>query len=479
MRMRVYRFLLVLFVCSFIASTHSIVPIKSTPGLIVDPDDYATIQEAIDNATEGDTIFVRASTYFESLTIGKSLSLVGEARESTIINGNGAFEVIKIRADNISIIGFTIENGKADAINVADCENISIAGNTIRDSYHGIWISNSHNSTIVHNVVDVGHYGIVCGNFNHSVISNNTIKKAFEGIHLENSENNKIIHNNVANCTAIGIYTSGNEGIVVVSWNNVSDSYHGIIVKNAKHSTVTHNVVKSNGHWGILVNHLNNSVVSYNEVMDNFYGISLLRANNNTITNNDALGNYFGIGLESYSNNNLVDENIFSNGQRGIMMISSSSNNTITRNTVADNQDYGVFIGSSNNLFYHNNFMDNDNQVYMISEVNLWDNGCEGNYWSDYNGTDSDGDGIGDTPYVVDENNQDNYPLMNLYWNPADVNHDLKVDIFDVVLACSAYSSTPLDPNWNCHCDIAEPYGVIDIFDIVMIAGSYGEEYLP
>ncbi|MCK4478104.1 hypothetical protein KAU88_06220 [Candidatus Bathyarchaeota archaeon] len=67
---------------------------------------------------------------------------------------------------------------------------------------------------------------------------------------------------------------------------------------------------------------------------------------------------------------------------------------------------------------------------------------------------------------------------MSLYWNPADINHDLKVDIYDVVLACSAYTSTPLAPHWNPHCDITEPYGVIDIYDVVMICSSYGEDYL-
>jgi len=62
-------------------------------------------------------------------------------------------------------------------------------------------------------------------------------------------------------------------------------------------------------------------------------------------------------------------------------------------------------------------------------------------------------------------------------WNIADVNGDLKVDIVDVLLCANAYQATPLDPNWDLRCDIAEPYDIIDIFDIVMICSSYGEEY--
>ncbi len=65
------------------------------------------------------------------------------------------------------------------------------------------------------------------------------------------------------------------------------------------------------------------------------------------------------------------------------------------------------------------------------------------------------------------------------FWNLADINQDLKVDIFDVVLGINAYGSTPLDPNWDPRCDLVEPFDEIHIFDVVMICINYGEEYTP
>jgi hypothetical protein len=66
---------------------------------------------------------------------------------------------------------------------------------------------------------------------------------------------------------------------------------------------------------------------------------------------------------------------------------------------------------------------------------------------------------------------------MNPYWNVADFNHDLEVDIYDIVLLCGAYMSTPSDPNWVCCCDITEPCDIIDIFDVVLMVYYYGETY--
>jgi parallel beta-helix repeat protein len=116
-----------------------------------------------------------------------------------------------------------------------------------------------------------------------------------------------------------------------------------------------------------------------------------------------------------------------------------SSNNTIIENDIEANKDVGIYFwNSSDNSFYHNNFVNNTHQIYdghwdhpeqCLPSINFWDNDFPsgGNYWSDYNGTDlntdldqnaTGSDGIGDTPYTIDENNTDKYPLMRLWTSP-------------------------------------------------------------
>jgi parallel beta-helix repeat protein len=90
--------------------------------------------------------------------------------------------------------------------------------------------------------------------------------------------------------------------------------------------------------------------------------------------------------------------------------------NQIIANNIVDNGAGAEFVNSSNNIVYHNNFIDNSVLITSFStdDINFFDNGSEGNYWSSYHGEDNEGDGIGDTPYIINENNQDNYPIMNI-----------------------------------------------------------------
>jgi hypothetical protein len=149
----------------------------------------------------------------------------------------------------------------------------------------------------------------------------------------------------------------------------------------------------------------------------------------------------YGIGITG-SNNTLVGNYIVGTNGTAIIL-GTSSFNTIFGNHLANNK-LGISTQTLytagyvyDNTIYCNNFVNNSlnycNEVIIggTISVNIWDFNSVGNYWSDYGGTDADGNGIGETPYVIDTNNQDRYPLMN------------PVDITNVTLPFPSPSPTP------------------------------------
>jgi parallel beta-helix repeat protein len=146
-------------------------------------------------------------------------------------------------------------------------------------------------------------------------------------------------------------------------------------------------------------------------------GIFLHSSVQNEVNGNSVTDATSGITLE-FSDENIIDGNIIFGGFIGIRL-DDSTENTVRKNVVKDCEQLALSFWrtAAQNLFYINSFINNTRNVAEPTQwspavpINIWDNGTVGNYWGDYNGTDTNGDDIGDTPYVIDENNQDNYPL--------------------------------------------------------------------
>ena len=184
---------------------------------------------------------------------------------------------------------------------------------------------------------------------------------------------------------------------------------------------------------GIFLGSTTNSTISSNRISNNMNGITLDASSNNTVTGNTITNNEAGISVRwDSSNNTIIGNNITANNETGIYLAESESNSIIGNNITDSGRGvYTEYCGV--NTFHNNNFVNNTQQWYDIGftpwpiplqiSVSIWDDGEEGNYWSDYenkypDATELDGSGIWNTPYVLDESNQDNYPLMEHYIIP-------------------------------------------------------------
>ncbi|MGB9854585.1 MAG: CARDB domain-containing protein [Candidatus Bathyarchaeales archaeon] len=153
------------------------------------PADFHTIQEAVNAASSGDTILVRNGTYHETVVIDKSLSLIGEQRDTTVINGD-----VSIQTNNVSISGFT-----ANSFFLLSCANATVVDNVA----HEIYLRFSSNNVLCNNVVannsGTNAWGLKIEYSNNNIICNNTIVNNWGGIGFFGSENNLFYGNVIIN----------------------------------------------------------------------------------------------------------------------------------------------------------------------------------------------------------------------------------------------------------------------------------------
>lgn len=206
-------------------------------------------------------------------------------------------------------------------------------------------------------------------------------------------------------------YASNN----TISGNQITDTWQGIYLHASNNNRISHNNITANSGTGIYLDVAStaNNIHENNITANGGPGMYLFSASNNSISENYIANNNGGISLP-FSSGNVISGNMITANSADGIVLTTASNNCIIKNSVTQNNEYGIRLSSSSgNVFYHNNFVENTRQVFSAVSVNVWDDGYPsgGNFWSNYVGIDADGDGLGDTAYVIDENNTDRYPL--------------------------------------------------------------------
>ncbi|UCF08934.1 MAG: right-handed parallel beta-helix repeat-containing protein, partial [Thermoplasmata archaeon] len=291
----------------------------------------------------------------------------------------------------------------AGEVILANCTNIIVENQEFRNGSVGVQLGFSSDNTLINNSMLYIH-----GN----------------AVDIVNSDNNHIINNTIS---SDGSYS---HGIIVVGSknNNIKNNTilylygDGMNLHSSDGNNITGNNISYNGGEGIWLHSGSyRNTIKGNEFLSNDNRGVRVGDSGNNISCNIFYDNYMGITIGGHWNN--ITGNVISLNDYGIVLGSDAHN--VNNNTVTNN-DYGIFITEAfSNRIYHNNIINNTNQAYDdTSGGNQWDNGYPsgGNYWSDYDGFDNHSgpgqnepgpDGIGDTPYFIDGDSLDQYPLMD------------------------------------------------------------------
>ncbi len=304
------------------------------------PGNYSTIQAAINDANPGDTVFVYNGTYDETILVNKSIDLIGEDRDITIIDGGASGDVVSIVVDWVNISGFTIQHASNKGITIVSSSFVTVSDCNILNNDLGVFFQSSDDNQLVG-----------C-----------TIWENPNCIYLDAS-----LRNNISDNTVLA---------------NRSNNWDAIELRSSS----------------------NHNTLSGNIIQDSRYGVYVHASSNNIISGNVISGNWEGIRFFYSAIGNLIFNNFFEN-----------------TNNARDSYD---------NIW----------NVTKIEEVNIIGGRyLGGNFWHDYTGIDTDGDGLGDTQLPYNSNGNidpggDWLPLVNVppnepsNPNPANNSIDIEID---------------------------------------------------
>ncbi len=453
-------------------------PLLAPPGPItVDDDggkDYTTIQQAIDNASDGNIIQVYPGTYTENVNVTKQLTLtsVNGASVTYIVAASKTDHAVNIFHDNVTINGFNISGATDWTFGIrVDSMNNTITNNNLSRNYVGIYVlKDQNNNTLINNVISDSSYSGLTLNRNggHTLTNNTYLNNNAFGIYIKYSwdnifRNNSIINNR--NSIVLGEYSNDIDtsntinGKPIYYLKNESDISIGasadpgmVYCLNCINITVKDLNLTENSD-AIYFSNTTYSTIENNTLSSNNDDIKLEDSNHNRIINNSMLSNYCGIYFDN-SRENTIYNNNFSNRNYNVKFVGICTGNIWnTTKTAGQNIAGGPFLGGN----------------YWLKS--------DGTGFSQINNTDLNLDGICDETYTIESGKVDYLPLaypdiippasvtdlsestngstwINWTWtNPADVDFNYTMvylnGTFKVNVTGTAYNATGLTDNTN------------------------------
>ncbi|MCS7365818.1 MAG: pectinesterase family protein [archaeon GB-1867-035] len=414
--------MMTLLLTSILLSAFNVQSVKAEPKTIIVPDDYPTIQEAINSANTGDVIFVKKGIYFENLVINKTISIVGEEKETTVINGNKIEDAIYITAHEVVISNLTIQNARSGIFLDRSAGNVisnniitsnsqgislqysswnSISGNILFNNSGAIYISYSANNIFRNNTLtsnhysDINVYGDSLLHYIQDIDSSNTIDG--KPIYYLVNQNNKQVPSDAG---FVAIVNSS--GIIAKNLNLTGKGYSILLVYTS--NSMVQNCTLKSGYLRIytlrsysnileanrIISHMEIVYGSNNTIANNDFnntgsiGIILRHSHSNTIAGNRIYAQlreehwFYGLRLED-SDRNLIMNNYFEN-QSSAIDLSSSTENVIVNNTFINN--LGAISGGSSsvlgkwnskNQIKENSFINSRSAIWLAGDSNVID----------------------------------------------------------------------------------------------------------
>jgi parallel beta-helix repeat protein len=393
-----------------------IAPVNA-PRTITVPGNYSTIQQAIDAAGDGDTVFVKKGVYNEQIVIDKQLILRGEDKTATIIATSNSGAIILVSHDNVEIAGFTVRHdgagrgypdwywssGKA-AIHLLNVKKCVIHDNQIVSRGCGIWLYGSNQNSLFDNTIQECDYGITVQSSNQNTLTKNTMTNNTNGLSLMSASGNNLKDNSLnGNSYNLAISSSDLSGYInnmdssnsleekpVIYWidesdRSVPDDAGCVVLVNCKNITVNGLTLKPSSQTAITLAGTQGCQVTNNHVSNSSIGIQIFNSQYDSIFDNHI--NVSSEGIASNGNGTIIQGN---NIVAGTGISIGGYYQTIIGNTINSEQtsyfaDYaitcsggynnisyntmkaamrGISITGSNNVFYGND-LDNCNEIEL------------------------------------------------------------------------------------------------------------------